>query len=135
MSLELGLYVNNSKTAVEAYIKAFGLELGYHVLNDDGTYFHSELFKKDTGTGFAVVQSNKSTAENNPVQLCYTFESREELTEAFGILRDGGEVLMDICELPWSPCAAEVIDRFGIRWYLTIPQHRPPDSFTPDNCK
>ena len=43
--LGVGIYVKNSPKAVELYKSAFGLELGYHVLNDDGTYYHSELTK------------------------------------------------------------------------------------------
>lgn len=35
----VGIYVKNSPKAVELYKEVFGLELGYHVLNDDNTYF------------------------------------------------------------------------------------------------
>lgn len=42
----IGIYVKNSPKAIEMYKSAFGLELGYHVLNNDGTYYHSELIKK-----------------------------------------------------------------------------------------
>lgn len=43
MSLHLlgvGIYVKDSPKSVEMYKSAFGLEFGYHVLNDDNTYFH-----------------------------------------------------------------------------------------------
>ena len=39
---------------------------------------------------------------------------------------------MKICELPWSLCTAEVVD--GIRWHLTVPQPRPPETFPPEDC-
>lgn len=129
----VGLYVQNSIEAVEMYKSAFGLELGYHVLNKDGSYFHSELYK-DGKAALSVVESSEAAPKINPVQLGYTFDEKSELEHAFDILREKGTVIMDICELPWSPCCAEVVDRFGIRWYLTIPQHRPPESFTPDDC-
>jgi len=35
MGFSVGLYVKNSVEAVELYKAVFGLELGYHVLNDD----------------------------------------------------------------------------------------------------
>lgn len=38
MTLGVGIYVKDSPKAVEMYKSAFGLELGYHVLNDDNTY-------------------------------------------------------------------------------------------------
>lgn len=134
MSLNgVGLYVKNSIEAVEMYKDAFDLELGYHVLNKDGSYFHSELYKEGE-QGFAVVESDISPSKENPVQLCFTFDTKDELTHAFDILSNEGKVIMEICELPWSPCCAEVVDKFGIRWYLTVPQHRPPEDFTPDQC-
>ena len=128
----IGLYVINSVEAVSLYKKVFGLELGYHVLNDDGSFFHSELCENDEPV-IAVVEANAAASGYNPVQLGYTFESAAELTRAFGLLSDGGNVLMAICSLPWSDCAAEVVDRFGIRWFLSVPQHRPPDDFTPED--
>ncbi|BCN30868.1 VOC family protein [Anaeromicropila herbilytica] len=134
MSLNgVGLYVKNSIEAVKMYQSAFNLELGYHVLNEDGSYFHSELYQEGK-QGFAVVESDCIVSTVNPVQLCFTFDEREELLHAFNILSREGKVIMDICELPWSPCAAEVVDKYGIRWYLTVPQHRPPEDFTPDDC-
>ena len=41
--LGVGLYVKGSREAAALYQEAFGAELGYHVLNEDGTFFHSEL--------------------------------------------------------------------------------------------
>ena len=130
----IGLYVNNSIEAVKMYQLAFNLELGYHVLNEDGSYFHSELYKEGEEV-LSVVESNSCVSTANPVQLGFTFDGRDELLRAFNILIREGKVLMDVCELPWSPCAAEVMDKFGIKWYLTVPQHRPPDTFTPEDCK
>lgn len=132
MNLGVGLYVKNSPEAVELYKAAFGLELGYHVLNDDGTYFHSELMK-DGSEVVSVVEADYHIDEN-PVQLGFTFDTREELEKAFNLLKEGGKVKFDICTLPWSPCAAEIVDRFGIDWYLTLPQYRPDDDFTPSDC-
>ena len=131
--LGVGLYVNNSPEAVKTYMAAFGLELGYHVLNSDGTYFHSEL-SKDGRPFCSVVEAGKNVSlSGNPVQLGYTFSSRSELEHAITILSDGGVIELDICELPWSPCAAIVTDRFGVNWFLSLPQHMPPDGWTPED--
>lgn len=48
MEIDFGIYVKNSAEAVELYKEAFRLELGYHVKNPDGSYFHSELMAKDS---------------------------------------------------------------------------------------
>ncbi|MBD5138219.1 MAG: VOC family protein [Ruminococcus sp.] len=133
MYLGVGLYVRNSAQAVELYKAAFGLELGYHVLNDDGSYFHSELMK-DGNEICSVVEANKPNSGGNPVQLGFTFQTKEELERAYELLKDGGTVDLEICELPWSPCAACVTDRFGVNWFLSLPQHRPSEDFKPSDC-
>jgi PhnB protein len=63
----------------------------------------------------------------NPVELGYTVESRDEFERVFQMLRQDGRVVLDPCELPWSPLATIVMDKFGVRWYITLPQHRPED--------
>ena len=133
-SFGIGLNVKNSKEAVELYCKAFGLKLGYHVLNEDGSYFHLELMEGDR-EALAVVEVSDDSPEpiGSPVELGRIFSSREELLSAFNLLKEDGHVRLDICELPWSPCAASVTDKFGVNWYLSLPQHRPPDDFKPAN--
>lgn len=132
----VGLYVNGSKDAVELYCKAFGLELGYHVLNEDGSYFHSELMTGGGQSACSVVEAAEPlSAGGNPIELDYTFQTREELEQAFALLKEGGTVKMEIRELPWSPAAACVTDRFGVNWYLTLPGYRPPDDFKPGDEK
>ena len=128
----IGIYVKNSPEAVALYQRAFGAELGYQVLNKDGTYFHSELHRN--GEPFcSVVEAKRDTyTDRHPIELGVDFDSRSELERAFALLSTGGSVEMEICELPWSPCAAIVNDRFGIRWFLTMPQHRPADNWSPD---
>lgn len=129
----VGIYVKNSPRAMALYQTAFGLELGYHVLNKDGTYFHSELSRG--GDPFcSVVEAREDTfTDCQPVELGVEFSTREELVHAFALLSHGGRVELDVCELPWSPCAAIVIDPFGVRWFLSMPQHRPADDWSPEN--
>lgn len=132
MGVGIGLYVKNSAEAVETYIKAFHMELGYHVKNDDGSYFHSELWK-DGEEMLSVVETKEETqVVRNPVQLGITFETKEELEYAYKVLSATGIVKMEPCELPWSPWAAEVTDFYGINWYLTLQQHQPEEGFKPD---
>ncbi|HHW72946.1 MAG TPA: VOC family protein [Firmicutes bacterium] len=133
MNIGIGVYAKKSREAVELYCDAFGLELGYHVLNEDGNYFHSELLK-DGEPFLAVAEANDKDLPNgmdlsyvNPVELGYTVESRDEFERVFQMLRQDGRVVLDPCELPWSPLATIVMDKFGVRWYITLPQHRPED--------
>lgn len=133
MSLGIGIYAKNSKEAVALYCKTFGLELGYHVLNKDGNYFHSELLK-DGAIFLAVAEANDTNLPNgmslsydNPVEMGYTVMSEDEFYRIYSILKEEGKVIINICSFPWSPLAAVVMDKFGVRWYITLPQHRPAD--------
>ena len=116
---------NYEKVSIEKYLGKGG---AFAVLNEDGTFFHSELNVK--GEPFcSVVEAKEPAAGYNPVELGYTFDTREALERAFALLAEGGRVDLPLCELPWSPWAAQVTDRFGVRWFLTLMQHRPPEDF------
>lgn len=62
MNIGMGIYVRNSAEAVDFYCRAFGFELGYHVKNDDGSYYHSELCR-DGKPMLSVVEGKGSDAE------------------------------------------------------------------------
>jgi len=129
----VGIYVKNSPEAIALYQTAFGAELGYHVLNNDGTYFHSELLRNEEPFCSVVEAKQDTYTDRHPIELGVDFDTQSELKRAFSLLADGGKVEMPIGELPWSPCAAIVIDRFAVRWFLTMPQHKPADDWSPDN--
>ena len=130
----IGIYVQGSPGAVALYQEAFGLELGYHVLNRDGTYFHSELLR-DGQPFCSVVEAKQDTRTAlHPIELGVEFTSRTELERAYALLADGGRVELGICELPWSPCAAIVVDRFSVRWFLSMPQHKPAEDWSPEDA-
>ena len=102
------------------------------MLNKDGTYFHSELHRN--GEPFcSIVEAKENTyTDHHPIELGVDFDARDELIQAFRLLSDGGRIIMEIGELPWSPCAAIVLDRFGVRWFLTMPQHQPDAGWSPE---
>lgn len=130
MRIGTGIYVKDSVAAVELYRKAFGLELGYHVLNADGTYFHSEL-NRDGQEIFSVVEAAEDKPANHTVQISVILDSEAEVHKAYELLREGGVVETPIGPMPWSPCAAVVLDRFGVWWYITAPQHYPAPDYDP----
>ena len=130
MKIGYGLCVQNSAEAVEFYKKVFGLELGYHVKNPDGSYFHSEL-NKDGEEFMCVVERPNGGVGEQIVQLGVTFDSEDEVQKAYALLSEGGAVETPIGPLPWSPCSGSLIDRFGVWWFITAPMHRPPDDYDP----
>ena len=128
MGFSIGVYVKNSAEAVELYQQVFGLELGYNVKNPDGSFYHSELLRN--GECFlSVVEVSKDNGDESLVQLGYEFDSAEEVRSAYDLLKEGGTIDMTIRELPWSPCAASVVDKFGVWWYLSSASHRPPEDY------
>ena len=131
MQIGYGLHVRNSVEAVEFYKEVFGLKLGYHVKNPDGSYFHSELYKNDKEF-LSVVECSSNDSKEHTVQLGVTFDTETEVHKAYAFLSAEGIVKTSIGPLPWSPCAADVIDKFGVWWYITAPQHHPAEDWDPN---
>ena len=63
------------------------------------------MVAKNFGVGIAV--------KNN-------VDNEAELREAFAILSEDGFIVNPIGAVPWSPCCADVIDKFGISWWISI---------------
>jgi PhnB protein len=47
-------------------------------------------------------------------------ENEEAVKKAYDILIEGGNILLPLGPLPWSTCSANVVDRFGIFWYISV---------------
>jgi len=130
MKLNSTLYIKNTAEAVAFYQNAFGLTLGYHVQNPDRSMMHAELCR-DGREIFAVSESSNDAlvklmlASNlkdarPTMSLGITFDSVEEVKTAYQILSLSGTVLFPLGSLPWSSCCAEVVDKYGVCWYLTV---------------
>jgi uncharacterized glyoxalase superfamily protein PhnB len=134
MTLGATLYVKNSLEAAAFYCDAFGMEIGYHAKRDDGTYLHAEL-EKNGNSVFAVSESDDPAvreatlaARRPTMSLGVNLDTDEELKRAFDALSRGGHVLRPLGSLPWSPSSADVVDTFGVCWYLYVSQHRPEEA-------
>jgi uncharacterized glyoxalase superfamily protein PhnB len=131
MTLGVTLYVQDSKSAVAFYCQAFHMTIGYHALHPDGTYLHAEL-EKDGHSIVAVSESSDVairqamlSAAQPTMSLGINFGDNEELQHAYESLAKEGRVLRPLGSLPWSPRSADVVDRYGVCWYLYVSQHRP----------
>lgn len=131
MKCGIGLYVHGSAQAAALYCEAFGLELGYHVKNADGSFFHSELCC-DGQEVFDVVESKDAAPCDDIVQVGMELANEDAVRRAFALLSEGGKIETPLGPLPWSDFAGALRDKFGVRWYLSVPQHRPDDDFTPE---
>lgn len=131
MDLGATLYVKNSAEAVEFYIEAFRMTLGYNVKNSDGSFLHAELLKGEQSI-FAVSENNdeeivRSMLASKQPTMSYgiNLDNDDELHHAYKILVDGGHILRELGSLPWSPCSADIVDKYGVCWYIYVSQHRP----------
>lgn len=130
MKLGATLYIKNTTEAVEFYKEAFGLTLGYNEKFPDGTYMHAVLCK-DGEEVFAVSESHnesfvemmlKSDLNHSRPTMSYSldFKNEDEVKKAYEMLAAEGNVLLPLGPLPWSACAADVVDKYGVYWYISV---------------
>lgn len=122
------VYVINSIEAVETYCRAFGAEVTFEIKNDAQTaYEHCELSVNGEGI-LAVAEAQKPYDVDLIHRLklqtmtfnAFELGSADAVKNALKILSDGGVVIEDIHELPWSICCATVIDKYGVCWWISI---------------
>jgi len=130
MELGVTLYIKNTLEEVEFYKRAFGMSLGYNEKFPDGTYVHAEL-QKDGKTVFAVSESQnnelvsvmKEMANGQifPTTSCgISFNTEAEIKQAYEVLREDGIIRRPLGALPWSACSADVLDKYGVYWYIYL---------------
>ena len=131
MNLGGTLYVKNSAEAVEFYSEAFNMTVGYNVKNCDGSFLQAELLKGEQAV-FAVSENNdeeivRSMLASKQPTMSYgiNLDNDAELNHAYKTLIEGGHILGELGSLPWSPCSADIVDKYGVCWYIYISQHRP----------
>lgn len=130
MQLGATLYIKNTLEAVEFYKETFGMTLGYNEKFPDGTYMHAEL-QKNGETIFAVSEQENDDLVAAMHELSrkklwptmsygITFDTEEEVKKAYALLVKEGTVLRELGALPWSACSADVLDKYGVYWYITV---------------
>jgi PhnB protein len=131
------VYAEGSDKAVELYQKAFDAALVAAFPAEDGTYYHSEL--DVYGQILSVAESRHSMEypdENgkypvsfapgvgrnpgNTMQFCLHFGegNADKVRKGYDVLKEGGLILYPLGPVEYSPCACDVVDRFGVRWCL-----------------
>ncbi|MBM6667985.1 VOC family protein [Lacrimispora saccharolytica] len=130
MQTGMTLYINHTLEAVEFYQEAFGLSLGYNEKFPDGTYMHAELQKN--GVNVFAVSESKNNALVSAVHefakrgvspttsIGLKFDTEDEIKRAYDMLITEGVVCRPLGPLPWSVCSADVLDKYGVYWYLYI---------------
>ncbi|MDR0325442.1 MAG: VOC family protein [Oscillospiraceae bacterium] len=66
-----------------------------------------------------VPPENPVTVGDN-ITIMAEFDATAAATAAFNILKEGGEVIMELQETFWSKCFGSLTDKFGINWNISI---------------
>ena len=83
--------------------------------------YHAELFingQRIMMCDNLDVPFRKSTA----LSLTVTFDTKEEVRQAYELLREGSETIYPIHSTTYSSCIVVFVDRFGFRWGLMTEQ-------------
>lgn len=119
MDISLIAYIKNSKDAVDFYKKVFNAELGYHYLNDDGSYMHAEIVK-DNKTILAIGETTDWTSSGYNMQFGVNLGDKDSVKHAYEILSEGAEILYDIAPSFYNELMFDLIDKYNIRWYIAV---------------
>ena len=118
------VYVKGSAEAVELYQKAFNTTLGYNVVHEDGTFYHSELNVYGQIISVAERTDDGDSITGNTMQFCLQFSKGEEnlVKKAYDVLTDNADakVLFPLGPCDYTTYMADLIDCFGVRWCLFI---------------
>ena len=130
MKLGSTVFIKNTIEAVDFYTEAFGLTLGVFEKNPDGTYMHAPLLKGDDEIFCLSESSNEpllemmltSTLDKNRPIMSYgiDFKTVEELKKAYEMLIEEGTILFPLGKLPWNTLGADVVDKYGVYWYIYV---------------
>ncbi len=113
-------YINDSDEAAVFYEKAFGVSKGYHVMNNDGTYAHCEF---DLGCGvFSISEAEQEDSRGDKMQFCLQYAENEkaQMKSAYKTLCEGADIDYPLEKQDYSPLAASLTDKYGVKWCLYI---------------
>ena len=119
------VYVRGSVEAVEMYCKAFGAEISFQIKDEKNVYAHCELTVN--GELFMAVSEAPEDCDTSKKRVwqtmafnVYDMGSEEAVRNAYDVLRDGGTVIDPLGPCDWNPYCSNLIDKFGVFWWIAI---------------
>ena len=128
-SLEGHLYVRDVKEAFAFYGNALGMVAvphhGYDILTLNGQHFYS-IFEAPPEEHEMLLQATHKSSQR--LKACVEVAAAEAVKAAAEALAtDGGRINDPPRPLPWSACAADLVDKYGIEWFISTPCYAPPE--------
>ncbi|MCL2361349.1 MAG: VOC family protein [Defluviitaleaceae bacterium] len=128
-SLEGNILVKDISEAFDFYKKVFGMKEvpyhGYNILELNGKHFYS-IFQVSADEHDRFIQTMFSTSYrvlNAGIEL----ETAEDVRRVYKLLTEEGRSISPPGPLPWSPCAADAIDKYGVGWFISMSMISPPE--------
>ena len=120
------LFVQNRKEAMDFYKKVFGMEEVYHHMEMKlqilGKFFFTikevpeeqhQAYMKAISSGDSILHSHAQ------------YETVEEVKRVHELLSAEALKAEELRPLPWCPCTAYITDKYGVSWYVNVPEHLP----------
>ncbi|MGE7918659.1 VOC family protein [Viridibacillus sp. NPDC093762] len=134
--MAINVYLNfngNCREAAEFYAEVFNTEkpeimtFGDSPQNPEYTLpeeakdlvMHTRLNILGSNVMFSDVFPGSPFIVGNNVSLAVVSDNEEQLKSAFGALKVGGKVTMELQETFWSKCYGSLKDKFGIEWQFS----------------
>jgi Uncharacterized protein conserved in bacteria len=102
----------------DADVRDWNRELNFEQAN---YIYHAELF---IGNQRIMMCDNMDVdlTNNTSLSLTMTFDTSDEVKEAYDILKDGSITIYPLHSTTYSSCEVVFIDKFGFRWGLMTEQ-------------
>jgi len=135
MKIDPYLHFNGTcADAIALYEKAFNVKASHVMKYGDappeeghqippGTenfIMHATLPIGDNGVMLCDVPPDYAMQTSTAVSLHIALDSKESAQAAFDILKEGGEVGMELQKTFWSEYFGSLTDKFGISWMISI---------------
>ena len=139
MKLTAGISLDDTEKsykAVELYIKAFGLTLGYNLSYEDPEgmrkwglnigddfiprrgYFHADLIQNGESVLSISAEGDSVIPQSGEfIRLQMQMGSEEAVKKAVSVLSEGTITPHDH---GFNPCAASVTDPFNVNWFICV---------------
>ena len=78
----------------------------------------------------------KAVSFKNPILSSWAeYETEEEVRKIAELLSADTPLTAEITTLPWAACTTHVIDKYGVGWYVSTPQHMPCSDCDKSTCE
>ncbi len=134
-------YINfngNCREAVEFYARVFQTDEPQFMLYGDiheaadfeqdeaakKLVMHTNLVISGSKVMFSDVPPGVPFTLGNNISLTIVSKEESEIRSAYEKLKENGTVIMELQETFWSKCYANVADKYGINWQLSLEEEQ-----------